>query len=136
MRIGRTKDVRRFCVVDGWRRQADAPGWRVPRHEVWEKTLASGIALRTLISKGRGSYAKGVFVTILKRQLQVTEREFRAAVDKRQAPARSLAPSVRPPGEALPFALVRELLSAGYALDDLRGLNEKQAGELLKGAPE
>ena len=134
MRIGRTKDVRRFCVVDGWRRKADAPGRRVAKHEVWEKTLASGVTLRTLISKGRGSYAKGVFAAILKRQLQVTEREFWAAVDKRRAPARPQAPSARPPGEALPFALVRDLLSAGYALDDLRGLSAEQAMELLKGA--
>ena len=136
MRIGRTKDVRRFCVVDGWRRKADAPGRRVAKHEVWQKTLASGVTLRTLISKGRESYAKGVFAAILKRQLQVTEQEFWAAVDKRRAPARPQAPSTRPPGEALPFALVRKLLAAGYALDDLKGLSAKQAIELLKGAAE
>ena len=136
MRIGRTKDVRRFCVVDGWRRKADAPGRRVAKHEVWEKTLADGVTLRTLISKGRGSYAKGVFAVILKRQLQVTEQEFWAAVDKRQAPARPQATSARPSGEALSFALVRELLAAGHTLGDLKGLSEEQANELLKGAVE
>jgi len=136
VRIGRTKDVRRFCVVDGWRRKADVPGRRVAKHEVWEKTLEDGVTLRTLISMGRGSYAKGVFATIFKRQLQVSEQEFWAAVDKRQAPARPLAASARPPGEALPFALVRELLDAGYALYDLKGLSAEQAGELLKGAAE
>lgn len=136
MRIGRTKDVRRFCVVDGWRRKADAPGRHVAKHEVWEKTLANGVTLRTLISKGRGSYAKGVFATILKRQLQVTDQEFWTAVDKRRAPARPQATSARPPGEALPFELVRELLAAGHTLDDLRGLSAEQAAELLKGAAE
>jgi len=57
-------------------------------------------------------------------------------VDKRRAPARSPAAAARPPGEALPFALVRELLSAGYALGDLKGLSAEQAMELLKGAAE
>ena len=136
MRLGGAKDVRRFCVVDGWRRKADAPRRRVARHEVWEKTLADGVTLRTLISRGRGSYAKGVFAAILKRQLQVTEQEFWAAVDKRRAPARPQAPSTRPPGEALPFALVRELLAAGHTLGDLKGLSAEQAMELLKGAAE
>ena len=134
MRIGRTKDVRRFCVVDGWRRKADAPGRRVAKHKVWEKTLADGITLRTLISKGRETYAKGVFATILKRQLQVTEQEFWTAVDKRRAPARPQAASARPTGEALPLELVRELLAAGHALADLRGLSAEQAAELLTGA--
>ena len=136
MRIGRTKDVRRFCVVDGWRRKADAPGRRVAKHEVWEKTLASGVTLRTLISKGRNTYGKGVFAAILKRQLQVTEQDFWAAVDKRRAPARLQAPSVRPPGEALPFALARRLLAAGHTLADLKGLNAQQAAELLKDSTE
>ena len=136
MRIGRTKDVRRFCVVDGWRRKADAPGRRVAKHEVWQKTLADGATLRTLISKGRESYAKGVFAAILKRQLQVSEQEFWTAVDKRRAPARPQPASARPPGEALPFALVRELLATGHTLGDLKGLSAEQAMELLKGAAE
>lgn len=136
MRIGRTKDVRRFCVVDGWRRKADAPGRHVAKHEVWEKTLANGVTLRTLISKGRGSYAEGVFATILRRQLQVTEQELWTAVDKRRAPARPQATSARPAGEALLFELVSELLAAGHTLEDLRGLSAEQATELLKGAAE
>jgi hypothetical protein len=134
VRIGRTKDVRRFCVVDGWRRKADAPGRRVAKHEVWEKTLASGVTLRTLISKSRETYAKGVFAAILKHQLQVTEQEFWTAVDKRRAPARPQTASARPAGEALPLELVRELLAAGHTLADLRGLSAEQAAELLTGA--
>ena len=136
MRIGRTTDVRRFCVVDGWRRKAEAPGRHVAKHEVREKMLAEGVTLRTVISKGRGSYAEGVFAAILKRQLKVTEQEFWTAVNKRRAPARTQAASARPPGEALPFELVRALLAAGYTLKDLRGLSAEQATELLKGVEE
>ena len=136
MRIGRTTDMRRFCVVDGWRRKAEAPGRHVAKHEVWEKILADGVTLRTVISKGRGSYAKGTFATILKRQLQVTEQEFWTAVDKRRAPARTQAASARPTGEALPFELVRALLAAGHTLKDLRGLSAEQAADLLKGVEE
>jgi hypothetical protein len=131
VRVGRTKDVRRFCVVDGWRRKADAPGRRVAKHEVWEKTLADGVTLRTVISKGRGSYAKGVLAAILKRQLQVTDREFWAAVDHGRAPDRPQATSARPAGEALPLELVRELLAAGHTLAELRGLSAEQARALL-----
>jgi hypothetical protein len=112
------------------------PGRRVAGHEVWEKTLANGVTLRTLVSKGRESYAKEVFAAIVKRQLQVTEQEFLTAVDKRRAPARPQAASARPAGEMLLLEFVRELLAAGRRLNDLMGLSAEQAAELLKGAAE
>ena len=130
MRVGGTKDVRRFCAVDGWQRKADAPGRRVAKHEVWEKTLADGATLRTVISQGRGTYAKGLFAAILKRQLQITEPEFWTAVDKGRPPIRESDAS-RPSAERLPYALVSELLARGHSLAELKGLSAEQATELL-----
>ena len=136
MRIGRTRDVRRFCVVDGWQRKADAAGRGVAKHEVWEKTLNDGTTLRTVISTGRGDYAKGMFAAIVKRQLQVTAEVFWTAVDEGRAPVRPQAASARPPGEALPLELVHKLLAAGHSLADLRGLSAEQAASLLKDSRE
>jgi hypothetical protein len=130
MRVGGAKDVRRFCVVDGWQRKADAPGRHVAKHEVWEKTLADDTTLRTVISTGQGTLAKGLFAAILKRQLQVGEQEFWTAVDQGQSPVRE-SDSARPAAERLPYALVGRLLARGYGPADLRGLNAEQAAELL-----
>ena len=136
MRTGRTRDVRRFCVVDGWQRKADAAGRTVAKHEVWEKTLADGTTLRTVISKGRGDYAKGLFAAIVKRQLQVTAEVFWTAVDEGRAPVRPQTASARPPGEALPLELVHKLLARGLSLADLRGLSAEQAVRLLRDSTE
>ena len=128
MRLGRKKDVRRFCKIDGWRRTADAPGRRVAKHEVWVKTLLDGTVLRVAISKGRGEYTRPLFAQILKHELRVSERDFWRAVDRGVAPARPEQLGARmPEGFTLPLALVGRLLRAGYAESDLRGLTREQA---------
>ncbi len=133
MRLGRKKDVRRFCQVDGWRRAADAPGRRVAKHEVWVKTLPDGTVLRTAISKGRGEYTRPLFAQILKHELRVSGWDFWQAVDRGVAPARAEQVAARHSGgTTLPLALVARLLRAGYAESDLRGLTREQAESLLK----
>lgn len=131
MRLGRKKDVRRFCQIDGWRRTADAPGRRVAKHEVWIRTLPDGTVLRVAISKGRGEYTRSLFAQILKHELRVSERDFWRAVDKGVAPARAEQTGARRlEGAALPLALVARLLRSGYAESDLRGLTREQAESL------
>ena len=135
MKLGRKKDVRRFCEIDGWRRTARVPGRRVAKHEVWVKTLSDGTVLRTAISKGRGEYTRPLFARILKHELRVGERDFWRAVDKGVSPARPEPPGARPPGiSTLPLALVARLLRAGYAESDLRGLTRERAESLLRDA--
>ncbi len=131
MRIPRPSDLRRFCVVDGWVRAADAPGRRVSKHEVWTRRLADGRVLHTAISKGRAEYGVPLFTRILKAQLQVTAAQFWSAVDKGEAPQRPGAHSSRPQGEPLPFALAERLLAAGLPQAELAGLGQAEAERLL-----
>jgi hypothetical protein len=127
----RYEDVRTFCRIDGWERKADAPGRSVARHEVWTKALHDGAVLRTVISKGRGTYKPSTTAHIFKHQLRVTEGEFWAAVRKGTPPRR---PRPGPPeraGETLPLSVVRALRAAGFTSDDMRSLTLAQARRLL-----
>ena len=131
MRTSRPGDLRRFCVIDGWVRAADAPGRRVSRREVWTKRLADGRALHTAISKGRDEYGVPLFARILRAQLQVTAAQVWAAVDKGEAPQRPGVHSSRPQGEPLPFALAERLLAAGLPQAELVGLGQAEAERRL-----
>ena len=132
MRTARPRDLRRFCVVDGWERLADAPGRRVSQHEVWTKGPPDGRTLHTAISKGRDEYGAPLFARILKSQLQVTAAEFWKAVDKGDPPQRRELQRSRPRGDALPFALAERLLAGGLAQSELAGLTEAEALRLLR----
>ena len=138
MRTPRPGDLRRFCVVDGWVRAADAPGRRVSKHEVWTKRLPDGRALHTAISKGRDVYGVPLFARILRGQLCVTAARFWKAVDKGEAPRRPGVQGSRPPGDPLPFALAERLLAAGLPQAELAGLSqaaaERRLAELQGGA--
>ena len=131
MRVPRPDDLRRFCIVDGWVRAADAPGRRVSKHEVWTKRLPGGRVLHTAISKGRAEYGVPLFARILRAQLQVTAAQFWSAVDKGEAPQRPGVHSSRPQGESLPFALAERLLTAGLPQAELAGLGQAEAERLL-----
>jgi hypothetical protein len=132
MRPARYDDVRAFCRVDAWVREADAPGRTTHKHEVWTRALTDGTVLRTVISRGRGEYSPRMMSWIIKHELRVTEQEFWAAVHEGAAPARPQARPARPQGELLPLGLVRALEAAGYAPSDLRGLTLDEAKRLLK----
>jgi hypothetical protein len=132
MKPARYDDVRTFCRVDGWERRADTPGRSVAKHEVWTKALGDGSVLRTVISKGRGTYKASTTARILKHQLRVTEAEFWAAVRKGTPPRRPERTPRKRTGETLPLSLVRVLISAGYTTDDLRRLTLAEAKRLLR----
>jgi len=125
-------DLRRFFRVDGWTCVSRAPGRTTRKHEVWTKSLPGGESLRAVVSKGRGAYSRGLADHILKHELRVSEREFRAAVRDRAAPSRPGARTARPEGEPLPLSLVRALLAAGHAAADVRGLSLVEAKRLLR----
>ena len=131
MKPVRFDDVRAFCRIDGWERKADAAGRSVGKHEVWTKALHDGTVLRTVISKGHGTYKLSTTAHIVKHQLRVTEAEFWATVRRGTPPRR---PGLRPrerTGEALPLSVVRTLLATGYTADDMRSLTLARARRLL-----
>jgi len=127
VRTSRPGDLRRFCVVDGWVRAADAPGRRVSGREVWTKRLPDGRVLHTAISKGRDEHDVPLFARILKSQLHVTAAQFWMAIYKGEAPRRPGVRSSRPRGEPLPFVVVQRLLAAGLSQSDLAGLGQAEA---------
>ena len=131
MRTPRPGDLRRFCVVDGWERAADAPGPRVSRHEVWTKRLPDGRALHAAISQGRADYGVPLSACLFRSQLHVTAAQLWKAVDKGEAPRRPRVHSSRPQGEPLPFALAERLLAAGLPQAELVGLGQAEAERRL-----
>ena len=132
MKPVRFDDVRTFCRVDGWTRKADAPGAVVRKHEVWTRQQPNGEVLRVAISQGRGEYPPPLAHRILKHELRVTERAFRAAVRQGVPPAREGARPRQPQGPPLPYGLVRALLAAGHDPEELRSLTVEQAKALLE----
>ncbi len=131
MKPARYEDVRAFCRVDRWERKADAVGRSVGKHEVWTKTLHDGSVLRTVVSKGRGTYNPNTTAHIVKHQLCVTEAEFWDAVAKGTPPRRPETRPLKRTSETLPLSVVRALLAAGYTADDMRSLTLAQAKRLL-----
>jgi hypothetical protein len=132
MRPAGYDDLRAFLRIDSWTLKADTPGRATRKHEVWSKALADGRVLRVVVSKGRGEYSVQMMSWIVKHELQVTEREFWAAVRDGVAPARPEAESPRPRNELLPLSLVRALQAAGHTRAELRGLTLDEAQRLLK----
>jgi len=132
MKPAQYDDVRTFCRVDGWQRKADAAGRSIGKHEVWTKALRDGTVLRTVISKGRGTYKPSITARIINHELRVTEAEFWAAVRKGTPPRRPEPRPRKATGETLPLSVVRALLAAGCTADDMRTLTLAQAKRLLK----
>ena len=97
-----------------------------------DQVLRDGTLLRTVISKGRGTYKLSTTARILKHELRVTEAEFWAAVHKATPPRRPEARPRKTTRETLPLSVVRALLAAGYAADDMKTLTLAEAKRLLE----
>lgn len=131
MRTPTWKQLERFCQVEGWEDRDAARGRPTGDHKRFRLRLPGGDVLRTKVSHGAGQISADLFKHILREQLQVTEREFWAAVDKRAPPTRAPAPAP-PEGHRLPARLVEPLSQIGIPDDRLRTLSVDQAEALLR----
>ena len=68
------KELKRFCEKDGWELYRDTD------HYFFRKTDSDGSIRRTKVSKGSGEIHEGMWKTILKNQLNVTQEYFNSMI--------------------------------------------------------
>lgn len=119
---------RDFCRIEGWTEVTSATGGAVRHHPTFELVLPDSTVLRTHIShpiSGSKTYGRGVWATILRDQLHVTEEEFWGCVQRRILPDRGGV--ARPSESTLPAALVQQLIAAGVPEHDVLAMSRQQA---------
>ncbi len=111
----------------------DATGRKARHHVTFEFEVADGRMLRTRISHpvGPETYGASLWGHILRDQLEVISDEFWLCVDEGVSPRR-LAASETVIEKPLPLSVVKALVAAGVATDELQGLSEAEARALLK----
>ncbi|GAB2686961.1 hypothetical protein GCM10027271_57230 [Saccharopolyspora gloriosae] len=121
-------DHERFCAREGWTRVRNARGRTGTHHVIYELTLPDGRVLRTRISHppDRSTYGPSLWAHILRDQLQVSEDDFWACVDRKVLPDRGFP--VRSSSESLPAELVRLLVHrAGVPEAEIRTMTKDEA---------
>jgi hypothetical protein len=110
----------------------EAEGWvavESKHHDTYELTLPNGDVLRTRISRPpskKHTYGKSIWAHILRDQLQVTDAEFWACINKGQLPDRGA--DVEAPAEAIPVDVVRLLVDrVGLTTQQVRGMSPDEA---------
>lgn len=129
MRLPTTHDLNRFCEVDEWEVRKAARGKKAGDHTRYKKVLSDGTILITKVSYGHKQINDpDLFKHILRTQLQVTSKQFWAAVDNGSKPQRPGAEPDPQPGETIPFDLARNLLMrAGLTQIELARMNKDEA---------
>lgn len=129
MRLPSSRDLRRFCEVDGWEVHRTARGKKAGDHTRYQKVLPDGRVLITKVSRGPKQIKDpDLFRHILRSQLQVTEVQFRKAVDRGVRPVRPGDERPSRPKEAIPLGLARNLLTrAGVSQAELAGMTKEEA---------
>lgn len=119
-----------FCESEGWELVRNAQGQAVRHHITYKLPLADGRILRTRISRPANSenYGPALWSAILgPHQLDVTEAEFWACVERGIMPIRPGAPPAVP-AAALPADLVYQLLhKAKLTEQEVAALTRQQA---------
>lgn len=89
-----SRDHKRFCEIESWTLVRNAKGKTGSHHLTYELALANGDILRTRISHppDRTDYSKGMWATILRDQLGITESEFWDALNEGVVPQRPGSP--------------------------------------------
>jgi len=121
------KDHEAFCQAEGWQRVRDARGRTGTHHVTYELGLPDGRVLRTRVSHpvDRSGYGASLWSNILRDQLQVTEAEFWACVQRGVRPDRGM-PAV--PAAALPADVVHLLISrVGLTESDVAAMTREEA---------
>ncbi|GAA3585402.1 hypothetical protein GCM10022222_82460 [Amycolatopsis ultiminotia] len=123
------KDHQAFCRTEEWVEVRNARG-KTGHHATYELTLPDGWILRTRISHppNRQVYGKNLWAHVLRDQLDVTEDEFWACVRDRTRPARGVTVENE---DAIPVAIVSQLLANGVDEAEIRGMSKAAAIERM-----
>lgn len=134
MSAGSRADHQRFCEHDLWTLVRNARGKAVGHHVTYELPLDDGRILRTRVSRpvNAHAYGPGLWHTILKSQLEVTEEEFLACVRHKTRPKRS-GQAADDTGSGLPAWLVVPLLTQLHLTSEqVAAMDEQQARDALQ----
>ena len=115
MSAGTRAEHNQFCLTEEWEIVRNARGGKVGHHLTYELPLHDGRRLRTRVSRpaNNTTYGPGLWNTILKEQLEVTEIEFWACVRDKIFADRG--PEERPDqAVGLPAGLVHQLISVAH----------------------
>lgn len=121
---------RKFVETEGWDKKKTATGGKkTGDHFRYTLTLADGRILRTRVSHGSGELGDPKLVAaVLRDQLEVTEEDFWACVDKGVLPPRPAPAAPTPAGEVLDAKLVRNLIrKVGLTQDEVAALSKAEA---------
>ncbi len=138
MRLPTYAQLEGFCRRDGWDLKARRSRRKGGDHLSYAKTLRDGTVLYTQISHGAGGIQDpDLFKFILRDQLKVTEEQFWACVDDGLVPEREGDLPEEPTfaKDAVPYDLLRNLMRAGYAQDDVLAGGKTAAVELWQQHP-
>jgi len=122
--------LRKFVEIEGWAAKGTARGaQKRGDHERYTLVLANGAVLATRISHGKGQYDDPSLVAhILRDELQVSEADFWACVERGVKPPRPQAERARGAGNEIPHDLMRNLVrKVGMAGPDIERLTKAEA---------
>lgn len=121
------RDHEKFCRAEGWSEVDNATGGKVRHHVTFTLQLADGRRLRTRISHPADgtAYGPSLWHHILRDQIDVTEEQFWACVDRGIAPPRP-AVGTPAPAKSLPYPLARQVV-------ELLGLSDEEVAQLEVG---
>ncbi len=120
-----------FCQIEGWSEVRRATGGPVRHHITFELNLPDGRILRTHISRpgsAKATYGAGLWGTILRSQLHVSQAEFWDCVQRKVKPDRG-APSSPP--ETIPAGVVTLLMNLGVPEATVLAMKREEAIALL-----
>lgn len=122
-------ELRRFVETEGWEDKDKRSRKKTGDHHRYTLMLGTGEVLYTRISHGTGAIGDPtLWRHILRNQLQVTEVEFWACVDKGLLPARPQAEGPAGERSALDAKLVRNLIRrVGLSEDDVAAFTKEDA---------
>jgi hypothetical protein len=125
-------DHQKFCLTEGWAQVRTARGRKGAHHLTFELTLPDGRILRTRISHppDRSDYGPALWSHVRRDQLDVSDEELWACVDRGEKPARG-RPSL-PEAEPIPLDIVRPLRDrVGVPETEIAAMSRQEAIDRL-----
>ncbi|MFT4215900.1 MAG: hypothetical protein QM619_01765 [Micropruina sp.] len=120
-------DHRSFCRIEEWSEVQRGTGGGVRHHLTFELNLPDGRILRTHISRpppARKTYGAGLWNTILRSQLDVSEEEFWDCVQRKVKPNRGI-PQL--PARTIPAGVVTLLINLGVPEATILAMSREEA---------
>lgn len=127
---GTRADHLKFCQTERWEEVTNARGKAIAHHRTFRLHLPDGDILRTRISHPAHSpqrYSQAMWTQVLgPKQLRVTPAQFWACVERGELPDRGRT-TPAPGAEAIPLAIVHQLVREGVPQAEVAAMSRTQA---------